>query len=440
MKSLFFKLPHNVQREFHWRLRKLKRLPEIVHHRRELNCFELLSTKDKKKWILERIRLICEHAQRHSRFYHELYKTEDFSVDELEVFDDIKKIPIVKKEDLRAAKDHWLRADKNQKYGNTGGTSGNPLKFNLSKDQDIRERFYIEEIFKRIGCEWKHTRAVFRGRNLGEASFKYDSHDDAYYINLYVPFEKKEKDLMDLFSSRKIEYFHGYPSAIADFSRNCLKSKYSNLRNLIMRNLKGILLGSEYPSPQYRDVINRAFPVKSISWYGHSEMTILAAENKTPLLYEVMQPYGFCEAVEFENGQTRLVGTCYDNFDSPFIRYDTGDCVAPEEIDRGLLSSFTVKEGREGEFILDHSLHPISLTALIFGRHHKAFDLVDFIQISQDKPGSATLHVTLNDTVNLEEIGEWFDFINVNVDFTIKQGKEPIRTKNGKVKLLVDCQ
>lgn len=48
-----------------------------------------------------------------------------------------------------------------------------------------------------------------------------------------------------------------------------------------------------------------------------------------------------------------------------------------------------------GDFIEDRNGKKISLTALMFVRHHKAFDFADYIQINQFKPGKATLYITM---------------------------------------------
>lgn len=46
-----------------------------------------------------------------------------------------------------------------------------------------------------------------------------------------------------------------------------------------------------------------------------------------------------------------------------------------------MIDEFAIKEGRSGDFIEDKHGKKIPLTALIFGRHNKAFDVADYIQI-----------------------------------------------------------
>ena len=79
----------------------------------------------------------------------------------------------------------------------------------------------------------------------------------------------------------------------------------------------------------------------------------------------------------------------------------------------------------------------IPLTALIFGRHHKAFDVADYVQIGQTEPGRATLYVTVRDGGAGGDLAGLFDLSNVDLDFEFKVIDKPIRTKAGKLGLRV---
>ena len=107
--------------------------------------------------------------------------------------------------------------------------------------------------------------------------------------------------------------------------------------------------------------------------------------------------------------------------------------------DDGLLKTFRIASGRVGEFVEDARGSRISLTALIFGRHHKIFDKARFVQIRQEKPGSAIFIVVLPKNHGLEDndIRAGFDLSNVAIDFSIETREEPIRSPSGKVPLLV---
>ncbi len=116
------------------------------------------------------------------------------------------------------------------------------------------------------------------------------------------------------------------------------------------------------------------------------------------------------------------------------------------------MTELAIKEGRSGDFIEDRNGKKISLTALMFVRHHKAFDFADYIQINQFKPGKATLYITMKSY--LGRVGQtcspkmdtrfdsgfpasFFDLSNIAIDFDFKIISKPIRTAMGKLKLRV---
>ena len=237
---------------------------------------------------------------------------------------------------------------------------------------------------------------------------------------------------------RKIYYLHGYPSAIYDFAVYC-ENLDSELRDLLRKSLKGAFLGSEFPASTYRDKIESVFGIKSISWYGHTERAILAYEKEEKFIYHPFQTYGFAEALKDSGtGKFKLIGTSFYNYASPLIRYDTGDEIEPVAEQNGILESFKIRGGREGEFVLDKRHKKIALTGLIFGRHHRIFDVARFIQIKQTVKGKATILVTINSQfpkpLNWKE---WFDSDGVDIDFDFEVLKEPIKSVSGKVNLLV---
>ena len=83
-----------------------------------------------------------------------------------------------------------------------------------------------------------------------------------------------------------------------------------------------------------------------------------------------MQTYGFTESIASSTSE-QLVGTNYYNFASPFIRYNTEDGIQVEKQTEGILESFKIVDGRVGEYVLDQNNKKISLTGLIYGRHHR---------------------------------------------------------------------
>lgn len=237
-----------------------------------------------------------------------------------------------------------------------------------------------------------------------------------------------------LFERYPISFFQGYPSSIYNFLREIETVADDHLRDLIRKKIRCCLFSSEYPLPYMTKYIRTDWMLDYISWYGHSEMCILAYEDKQEGSYLPLLTYGLAEVC---NGI--LCGTSYNNFDMPLIRYSTGDFVEGKVDETGLLRSFVVTQGRSGDYVQDTNGRHLSLTALIFGRHHLIFNYADYVQVYQRVAGELTILVTLKPGKNLPQadMSKMFDTRDANFQFSFRTLKEPILTKSGKLKLLV---
>jgi len=195
-------------------------------------------------------------------------------------------------------------------------------------------------------------------------------------------------------------------------------------------------LTSEFPSRHYRNTIEEVFLAPTQSFYGHTETCIMAYEGE-PFLFRTLQSYGYAE-VENINDSSCLVGTNYFNFESPLIRYNTEDIVGDVDLESGVLKTFRITKGREGDFILDKNQVKIPLTGLIFGRHHRIFNYCKHIQIKQEIPGTAIVYYVEGiKSINEEDAYQYFEVSDVAINFVFKSLKSPILSKSGKVNLLI---
>ena len=372
-------------------------------------------------YAVEHVRKVFEYAREKFPCYRELYEKAGVLGLKIESIADIRKVPVIDKK--------WTRAHFEEFKGayrlNTGGSSGEPTAFWMDKECWAREWAHMHTIWEKLGYKYTDLKLAIRGKNLGKRPFAYNPVHNEYIINTYLPVKDYAEDLRRLFKKRKPKWFHGYPSSIYQFILECEGAYGVEGTRQLFKGVVGLLLSSEYPHPYIVQKFE-SYGLKWISWYGHSEMAVLAWADEQ-MVYHPFVTYGLAEV---EDGH--LLGTSYHNFDMPLIRYDTGDLV--EEV----LGGFKIKEGRNGDFVEDRNGKKIPLTALIFGRHHKAFDMADHVQIRQQEPGKATLIVSgSNDMLAGKSISELFDLTNVAIDFDMEIVDKPIRTAAGKLKLKV---
>ncbi len=387
------------------------------------------SIDEKVSRLVKSLQNIKHKAQNSFHYYEKLYV--DFGCFDLKIKDlnDWEKLPLISKEDLR----HNVQLFRGHQRINTGGTSGEPFSLYIDKRAWAREWAHMHYIWRMKGYEYTLPKITLRGRDLGSSLFKYNLIHNEFIFNTYKNFSDRNNALTfkKLVLAKRIKFVHGYPSAIYNFFKEIEKCLTDSEIEEIKSSIKVCLMGSEYPVNYMVEYLKRKWEFDYISWYGHSEMCVLAYDINKDNTYVPFLTYGYPEAV---NGE--LIGTSFHNTDMPLIRYKTGDLIYGE-IHNNLLKSFSITEGRSGDFIEDKHGKKIPLTGLIFGRHHCAFDVFDFIQVKQDVAGSSTILVTNKSGKMIKNIEQYFNLDNVEIDFHFEVLKNPILSKSGKFKLKI---
>jgi phenylacetate-CoA ligase len=392
-----------------------------------------------KSDTLDLVKDLVKFAFNEIPFYREFYSKKGFSPSDLNTWDDWSHVPIVTKADFQAVPliERKAHSEKGMKI-NTGGTSGQPLEFYLDNQAFAREWAHMHYIWKAHGYRPEHLKLTFRGKHFDPRQvMRYNAVHNEYIVNANVPMRAVVEEVLALPHRTLIRWLHGYPSLIAEFAHTCKTLPSDDLAG-IRSQLFGVLLGSEYPAPVYRSVIEDVLSSNIVTWYGHSEMAIMARETACGV-YESLPTYGYAEAVQGREGHAhRLICTSLYNRVHPFIRYDTGDLIEPVSQHAGSLA-FRVVEGRVGDFIIDRQGMKHSLTAIIFGRHHTAFGMIKHIQVRQDAPGQATFLLTPKDKVQDKmAIQSGLDFNDLDLEWGVELMSEPVRSASGKIKLKVD--
>ena len=400
--------------------------------------FEEMDLQSKKAWIFGRMKDLVLYAEENVPFYADHYRKNGFDSASLQGFDDIQRIPPINKSLLLKyeLKDR-SNLDKPGYLVNTGGTTGTTLDLYIHPDHMGNEWAHMHHIWGQRGFHPRDLKLMLTGRSEFKDGLHYDFLRHSLSISVYAEIDQLAHQLTDVVKRFQPRFIHGYPSALYEFALSC-KDKYPELLTLLNRSLTAGFLGSEYPIKLYRETAEDLLGISTISWYGHTERCILAYEGSEPLLYNPFQSYGYTEVMEGETGDPTLIGTSYYNLTSPLIRYDTEDRVMEYKSESELLAGFRVEEGRKGEFILDANGKKITLTGLIFGRHHELFNYCSHIQIYQKEPGFASVLYVPLENRDFPDPRSLFDSKNVNIKFDYIMLSEPVRTSRGKLKLVVE--
>ena len=410
--------------------------PAYARHRRRIADYEAMSAEKAEAWTVSRLRHLVAEAALNVLFYRDLYAESGVDPRAIDSLDAFRQLPIVDKAAFQKLPID-ARSYRRGMTVNTGGTSGQPLVFQLEDSAFAREWAHMHHLWYARGYRKEHLKLTLRGKHFERSRAL---HYNAVHNELVVNADAPMADILSAaleWDGPPIRWVHGYPSLVSEFA-SLLANAAALDRARFRSRVYGVLLGSEFPAPAYRKPIEDQLSINVLSWYGHSEMALLAGEMR-PGVYRALPTYGFAEAVRIDDSDRyRLVCTSFDNLCHPFIRYDTGDIVEPvAEGPAGL--EFRIREGRIGDFIDDSRGHRHSLTAIIFGRHHAAFADLSHVQVMQRVPGAATLLVTPRDpAASPDAIRKGFDLSGLDFDWDIEVLREPVRSAAGKIKLKVD--
>jgi phenylacetate-CoA ligase len=390
--------------------------------------------------LLQRLQELLAHANTHVPFYREFYQARGYSPKTLRTLGDWEQVPVVTKQDLQS---HPLAGrccpGRPGVLSNTGGTSGAPLAFMIERHSAPTEWAHMHRVWSAHGYRISQLKLRIGGAYLQHAApISYHPRHNEYIVNANSPMSEVVKAVLALPSDKRFRWVHGYPSLVAEFAQALAASKDAAAGRFVA-NLFGVLLGSEFAAPVYRVPIATLLSSNIVSWYGHSEMALLARETAEGL-FQSLPTYGYAEAVSSIDGQSqRLVCTSLHNRVHPFIRYDTGDLISGVASGGGSLA-FRIQEGRIGDFVVDRNGRRLSLTSIIFGRHHAAFDHALHLQVRQARPGHITLLVVPQTLPgDPAQLSAGFDFTGLDLGFDVQILDKPLRTVAGKLKLKVDA-
>jgi phenylacetate-CoA ligase len=391
------------------------------------------------EWQTAKLKSLLRWSYGNIPFYKNLYDKYGYNFENFLDMRDWKDIPIVSKSMLQEYNlSHRASNNIYRKKFNTGGTSGQPLEFYLNRNAFANEWAHMHHIWEARGYLKADIKLTLRGKTFSNdrQCIKYNAVHNEFVANANCSMKEIVESVCKLSEHINIRWVHGYPSLVSEFS-HALAALENSGSVRFKSGLKGVLLGSEFPAKIYRDAICRYLSKNLVCWYGHSEMCVLAYEYSENI-YEALPSYGYAEALEIDGETTKsLLVTSFYNKEHPFIRYNTDDKISEIE-NADTRFTFSISGGRTGEFVEDAVGQKHSLTAIIFGRHHAAFELIKHVQLKQLSKGTIeVILVPRSQSTTIDELEKGFNFSGLNIQFLFKLQNEPIRTIAGKILLKI---
>lgn len=299
----------------------------------------------------ESLRRFIAYAYAHSPYWRRVFNEHAIAPDSIKSEEDLRRLPVLEKETLRASVDEIVTDDfqtKNFVSAHTSGTTGKALHLKLSV-----EAWQREYAFRDLHRSWG-------GIVPGDETATFAGHPVMPTKCMTAPFWRRNwPEHQTLFSSQHItpdtlpfyaaelirlqpQLIHGYPSALY------LVALYLNEEAIETVRPKAVYTHSETLLDYQRAAIERAFNCKVFNWYGNAELAGNIVECEAGSLHVKME-HSVVEVLRDDNtpadpGETgELVCTSFGNRATPLLRYRTGDAA--------VLSDKTCSCGRAGSIV-----------------------------------------------------------------------------------------
>lgn len=280
----------------------------------------------------ERLSKLLKHAQNNSPWYKKKFAELGLNSADIKCIDDLKKLPITRKSDIRNNADDFISSTHNKDelvVAKTGGSTG--VSLNLYFDeycQKLRNgaQGYADNLAgwlpgDKVGALW--------GNPPVAKTFKQKFRSALLERTKYL-------DTMDLNPTSMGEFVSTWktfsPDVIFGHAHSIyIFAKYITENNIELSSPKGVVATSMMLLDYERAVIEKAMGVKVTNRYGCEEVGLIACECETHQGMHINTPHIILECVDDE-GKTvvpgesgKLVVTDLNNFAMPLIRYQIED-------------------------------------------------------------------------------------------------------------------
>ncbi len=306
----------------------------ISYFYRRIKDMHTWSKEDIKYWQNKKLCSLIEHAYNHTNYYRNLFETLKLTPSDIRTVDDLKKLPILTKEDILKNYSNLIPNNLNtipHKKTATGGSTGVPLIYlsdNMSWSYSNANNILSwEDIGYKYGDAYiaLGSTSLFANIRKSLKHYIYYRLKNKIGINGVNMSDKVCSSILNIIISKRIRYIYGYASAIY------LLGKYV-VDNNISLNVLGCFTTSEVLIPHYRETIHLAFKCRIVDCYGAHDGGITAYSIEPGLFKVGYNCYVRLHQPDSINSGSALL-TDLLNYAMPLINYQLGDILQMKEDD-----------------------------------------------------------------------------------------------------------
>ncbi len=379
---------------------------KMLEYRAFLDKSQWWPPEDHRMHQLKNVQRLVAHAFEHVPYWRETSQRLGLTHQDIKSLDDIRKLPIIDKKDIRANKDRMIADNWRGKTWSksTGGSTGIPLHLDYTPDSYDWRMAISQRGYGWAKCEPGRKVGYLWSVAIGEETFfhkiKATLHDMLLGRKMFNLFRLDSK-LMD----RCVQYINrarpegmiGYTTALYAFA------KYVKQNHIKLLSVPAVVTGAERLYPYQRELIEEVLGAKVFNSYGCREFMLIASEcdrheglhvSAENLLVELLK-----DGEPVRPGEIgEVVVTDLHNYGMPFIRYRTGDLAVKSErlcsCGRGLPLIDDV-EGRTLDTI--RACDGRMISGVFFPHLMKELKGIERFQVIQDKPDHLEIKIIRND-------------------------------------------
>ena len=364
----------------------LRSYPVISSSLKEVERRYGLSVDESGKLDEKRFIQLFRKAYDESQFYRDLYTKHGISKDSIKSIDDIKKLPVITKDDIRLnAEKILIEAKWKTMKAYTSGTTGQSLYIYQDMASVWKEQAYLYHYRALCGFTYGESLVSMRGHLDSRLFCMKLPVGNILYLSSYQIKSENALRYRDAILEHKPKAIEGYPSSIYNL---CCILKEAGIKLDIPLCFTSSETLFDYQRRLFREVLG----CETYDWYGCTEKTIALVETKNHDGYYELPGYSINEYMDDGVVTTSLINDCF-----PLIRYKVNDLILPKT-DYVPLSVDSPKierlEGRTESYV-------IAKDGTIVGRLNFLFKDVENIklaQIVQKEPGQITINIVPDGT------------------------------------------
>lgn len=280
---------------------------------------------------LRLLKRLIRHCYKTVPYYRQIMEKNKISPASIHTLADIKKFPILTKQDVRRAGSKLIST----KYprwllhkASTGGTTSRPLPVYRDIFSIANEHAFVRRQFDWAGIKLNDRCAYMTWRKIAPPSqnvprpYAYDPVMKELILSTFHLSAQTAVTYANAMRQYNVKALVAYPSAAFVLAKVCLE------KNIDM-DLKAVLTSSEVLGSTEKQTIESAFNCNVFDYYGSAERVcyIHTCSNGS---YHILPEYGLTELADTQSTEAdvrSIIATGFWNMAMPLIRYDTGDMV-----------------------------------------------------------------------------------------------------------------